>query len=742
MLKTYRVLRSMLVLGEFTTRSLEQHTGINPTTIGTIVQRKLVMLDRVGLVESGQPGGKLIRYKLKPEAEATLRDEIGSLFDDVRELKSAWPEPESSLKAPLGLLSAENIFLKRFVDAPNLTEKVELLRLAEQDLESAQAEVKAFASDSPEKAKTVEAIVSSVKALGSLAEAERSAQSGNHEDAYRAIGSIYDQSDKIRDQLQLVGQTARANAFRERIFSSPLFPALIVVATASSRSWAPARMSAAAGARSQLFSSTVGNRQAIAVMPLVGNKSAQPYLCAGITRGIWSKVCELPDLTVVAPSRVPAHTANLNTPESVQALGRELNVQTMLFGDVAWTGKQLSCNAQLLSAESGAPMWQKRYKIDFGNVFSVEEDISRRVSEELHIELTASKKAQLAERPTTDSDAYKLYMEGRYNWMQWTAEGIELALEYFEKALKKDRFYALAHAGMADCYNMCTYELGVPPGECFPKAKAAAYEALEFDENLAEAYTALAYSRLRFYWNWKEAEESYLRALELNPNYILARLWYAEYLAAAGHFEEAIAQVKEAERLDPESLIVRVTAGSIYYFAGQYEQAISQFLRTLESDDNFVRAHFRLGGVYLQTGAHAEAIKELSTAVRLSHRNPREQSSLGYAYAVCGDHVAARKVLVTLKRMSRRRYVSSYNLGLIYTGLGEVDAAFQWLDKACKERDPWLVFLRVDPRLSALRSDPRFGDLSRRVGFVPAPSALATPNVDQGSVTALPLSTT
>lgn len=714
----------MLALGEFTVESLQKHSGITPGTVRTVLRRKEPILERIGFEPKGHPGGTPIRYRVKPEAETALRDELGELFAEVRNLpddklraKAPTVAEADELKAPLALLAAENALLKQFPNTVDLEEKQELLKIAEQNIRSGNLELKAIAGSAPEKVDSVRALLQSVKALAALSRAEMNVASGRAEDAFRTFPAIYQGSAQASNALQFSGQTGRAAAFSERVWASPLIKPLIEkVVHGSTTALLRARASAAGRIRfHNINSGWDDNRQTIAVLPLTGKEGDQTYIYDGLTRGIWGRVCELP-LTVVNPSRVLASPIPVGDSQFVRDLGRKLNVQAVLFGNVSVSGKNLSCTAKFLSVESGS-LWQKRYETKLDELFSLEEDISKKVSEELHIQLTEEEKAHLEERPTKDSEAHRLYMEGRYRWMQWTAEGIETAIDYFEQALKKDRSYARAYAGLADCYNMCTYELGIPPGECFPKAKAAAHEALEFDENLAEAYTALAYSRLRYYWNWEEAEESYLRAIDLNPNYTLARLWYAEYLAAVGRFDEAIIQVQEAGRLDPESLIISVTTGSIYYFAEEYDLAIAQFEETIKKDEGFIRAHFRLGGVYLQTGNYAAAIKELTTAVELSNHNPREESSLGYAYAVSGDHGLARKVLAGLKRMSRRRYVSNYNVALIYAGLGELDSAFKWLDWAFEDRDPWLVFLKVDPRLSPLRGDDRFEPLIKRIGL-------------------------
>lgn len=290
-------------------------------------------------------------------------------------------------------------------------------------------------------------------------------------------------------------------------------------------------------------------------------------------------------------------------------------------------------------------------------------------------------------------------------------------IEYFQQAIDRDPNYALAYAGIAECYNsLGIYQL-LPPTEVLPKAKAAAERALASDETLAEAHAAMAH--IKFYdWDWLGAEREFKRTFELNPNYAQAHLAYGNYLAAMGRISEAIAAKKRALELEPLSLIVNAGLGWTFYTSRQYAEAIKQLRKTLEMDANFQRAHHYLGLAYGQKGMFEEAIAEFQKARTLGD-TPETLAWLGTSYALAGKRNEAQKVIGELNELSRRRYVSSYSLAEVYATWGDKDRAFAWLEKAYQEHAFLLVYLKAEPELDSLRSDPRFADLLRRMGLTP-----------------------
>jgi tetratricopeptide (TPR) repeat protein len=292
-------------------------------------------------------------------------------------------------------------------------------------------------------------------------------------------------------------------------------------------------------------------------------------------------------------------------------------------------------------------------------------------------------------------------------------------IEYARQAISIDPTYALAYVGLADSYNLLAGHGGLAPKETFPKAKAAALKALEIDPALAQAYASLGFVSYRFDWDWPRAEEYFQRAIELNPNYPTAHHWYGESLVVTGRFDDSIGALERAQELDPLSLPINTDLAQSLFFARRYDESEEQLRKTLELDQSFVRACIICGGVYEQKGMYEQSIAILQKAVELSEGNPLALSGLGHVYAASGNTGEARRILGELKQLGRQRYVSPYNIAIVHAGLGEKEAALDWLVKAYHHRDVWLVWLKVNPRFDSLRAESRFTDLMRRVGLTP-----------------------
>jgi len=372
--------------------------------------------------------------------------------------------------------------------------------------------------------------------------------------------------------------------------------------------------------------------------------------------------------------------------------------------------------AELVEVSKGSQLWGSQYSHKMADVFALQEELSRDISERLRLRLTGEERKRIAKRYTGSTTAYQLYLKGRYYWNKRTEEGFKRSAEYFQQAIEKDRNYALAYAGLADSYALTGLPLS--PSERMAKAKAAALKSLEIDDTIAEAHTSLAYVKHRFDWDWPGAEREFKRAIELNPNYATAHQWYAFYLATMGRMDEAIAEAKLAQQVDPLSLVMNSALGRVYHFARQYDRAMDQFRKTIDMDPNFASAHFDIGETYLEKGMYAEAIAEQQKGLVVSGQSRAYFfGELGRFYARAGNKGEAMKILNELKEMSRRGYVPPSEMAFVYIGLGNKDQAFAWLDKAYEERDNPVVFLKAEPLFDPLRSDPRFGDLLRRIGL-------------------------
>jgi TolB-like protein/DNA-binding winged helix-turn-helix (wHTH) protein/Tfp pilus assembly protein PilF len=454
----------------------------------------------------------------------------------------------------------------------------------------------------------------------------------------------------------------------------------------------------------------------VAVLPFV-NASTDPdaeYLSDGIPETLIGQLSQIPRLKVMARSTVFRYKGANVDPQKV---GRELNVRAVLTGKVLQRGEMLTISMELMDVRDGSQLWGKQYNRKLADTLAVQEDIAREVTDKLRLRLASVEEKRLTAHVTENVEAYQLYLKGRYHWNKRTPDGIQKAIESFQQAIEKDPGYALAYAGLADCYHVPANPL--PPRKKMPLAKAASMKALQLDDTLVEAHTSLARVLFVYDWDWPAAEKEFKRAIELNSRYAPAHQWYGGYLTATGRFREADAEKKRALELEPLSLVINFEVGLASYFSRNYNQAIDQFQKTLELDSNFPPPHTFLAAAYEQKGMLKEATTAFQKAITITQGPARTQATagLGYVYAVSGRKAEARKILAELQSLSEHRYVPATDTALIYAGLGDKDKAFAWLDKAYEEHSFSLSNLKVEPRFDPLRSDPRFADLLRSIGF-------------------------
>ena len=300
------------------------------------------------------------------------------------------------------------------------------------------------------------------------------------------------------------------------------------------------------------------------------------------------------------------------------AAGRELGVDAVLDGTVQRWGDRIRVAARLVRVSDNRTLWAGQFDRGFGDIFDVQDSISERVAAELVPILTGEEKERLARRYTSNTEAYEFYLKGRFFWYKRTPQATATAAEYFQRALERDPRYALAYAGIADCYRTLPIMSDVPSRESFPKAKQAALKALEIDNNLAEAHSALAYIEYFFEWDWAAAEKEFRRALEINPNYPLAHLGYAHLLSNLGRREEALAEIDRAIKLDPLSPFVGTIKGQILFHARRYSEAIEEVNKALEIEPNFWIGQIVLGRSYERLGHYEQALKACRKAAEFS----------------------------------------------------------------------------------------------------------------------------
>ena len=452
----------------------------------------------------------------------------------------------------------------------------------------------------------------------------------------------------------------------------------------------------------------------LAVLPFVNESQDQDaeYLSDGITESLINNLSQSPNLKVMSRNSVFRYKGRY---ADAREVGHALNVQAVLSGRIVHRGDNLSISVELVDAGDNSQVWGKQYNLNMADLLAVQEDIARLVTEKLRLRMTGEQKKRLTKTHTESTEAYQLYLRGRYHWNKRTEEGLNRGIEYFNQAIEKDPAYALAYAGLADCYALLTEYSTVPPEQSRQKAKAAAMRALEIDDTLAEAHTSLAAVH-EYDWNWAEAEREYRRALELNPNYATAHHWYAIFLGGRARFDEGLREIRRAQELDPLSLIINTGAGRLLYNARRNDEAIAQLKKTLEMDPVFAEAHFQLALVYEAKRMYVEALREFELSREL-YKDPTMIGWSGRVYALMGNRDRALSVAEELKQTSKERYVSPYMLAIIYTALGDKEQAYEWLDKVYAERSYYVTWLKVDPVFDSLRADPRFIDFMRKVGL-------------------------
>jgi DNA-binding winged helix-turn-helix (wHTH) protein/TolB-like protein/tetratricopeptide (TPR) repeat protein len=457
--------------------------------------------------------------------------------------------------------------------------------------------------------------------------------------------------------------------------------------------------------------------RSMAVLPFRSLTNDGEYLGLGMADALITRLSSTKLLLVRSTGSVQKYTVPGLDPV---AAGRDLQVDSVLDGSVQTAGDRLRTTVRLLRVSDGSTLWAGTFDERLTDVFSVQDSISQRVATALELKLTEAQRSLLTRHDTVDSEAYQLYLKGRFFWNKRSRDGFERGAAYFRQAVEKDPSYARAYSGLADSYIGMTYYHYAAPQTSMPLARAAALKALEIDGSLAEAYVSLAHVKSNYEWDWAEAERLFQNAIALEPDYATAHQWYGiHYLTPMGRLDEALAETRRAQQLEPLSAVYNAFVGATLYFARRHDEAIEECRKTVDLHPDFGVAHWYLGRAYLQKGRHQEALAELEKAVTLSGGSPLMKGALGVGYAMAGDRAAAERMLAELETLRGQSYASALDFAAIHAALGDRERAFRWLDQAAAERAFHLIYLEVWPELDPLRADPRFSALVRRLGLEP-----------------------
>lgn len=451
----------------------------------------------------------------------------------------------------------------------------------------------------------------------------------------------------------------------------------------------------------------------IAVMPF-SNESGTPdaeYLSDGITDSIINSLSKIQGLNVKARSSVFRYKGQNVDPKQ---LGGELSVNAVLNGRVVQRGDDLSIYLSLVDTSTGDQIWGEGYERKLADLVGMQKDITRDVSEKLQLRLSGADVQRVTKTYTNDPEAYQLYLRGRYRILKSNQTDVEASIRYFQQAIDRDPTFALAYVGLADGYRAPVSER--LPSEALAKSKAAIQKALEIDDTLADAHAVLGFIIFWYEWNWAASEAELKRAIELDPKNADAHNFYAHLLSNTGRHEEALAEAKLSRELDPLNLRACALEGQFLIHAGQVDAGIARLNALLDLDPNHWMVHLFLASGYIEKGMWDKAIDEGRKTVQINPHT-RSFSYLGYALAKAGREREAREELDKIMALGKERWVSPYSTALLYNALNDRERTIAWLEKGLVERDPRMVFLKVEPKWNNLRDDSQFQKVMTAVGF-------------------------
>lgn len=459
--------------------------------------------------------------------------------------------------------------------------------------------------------------------------------------------------------------------------------------------------------------------QSVAVLPLKDYSAGadQEYFADGMTEELITDLAQISALRVI--SRTSMMTYKGST-KSLPQIAKELNVDAVLEGSVERFDHHVKVQAKLIRAQTDVPFWTRTYERNVGDILTLQEDVAKAIADEIQIKLTAEELRRLNKPRAVNPEAHENYLRGRYYWNQRTNTGVQMSVEYLQKAIAIDPHYALAYAALSDSYHLLPELAGSSGKDNFEKARSAAQQALRLDPSSAEAHAALAKVMEDYDWNWDGAESEYRQAIELNSGLPTLHAWYSNLLTERGRVTEALSEARKAQQLDPLSSYANSNLALIFYYAGQYEDALAQSQKTLALDPANARSHRTIGCAYAAQQSYNKAIPELKKAIELSPGTPEYIAELGYVYAVMGQREQTREILNQLESSVERGAASAYSLAVVYAGTANRERTLQLLQQAVTEKAAGVVELGISPLFKGLRRDPAFQEILKQLGLFAA----------------------
>jgi TolB-like protein/DNA-binding winged helix-turn-helix (wHTH) protein/Flp pilus assembly protein TadD len=455
----------------------------------------------------------------------------------------------------------------------------------------------------------------------------------------------------------------------------------------------------------------------IAVLPFedLSAEQTEKYLGVSFADALANKFGELKQITV-RPTRTVLKY--VDSREDAAKIGRELQVDAVLDGRIQRVGERIRVSVQLIRTSDNATIWTGNFDDQFTNFFAVQDSISQKVVQSLALQINEKERERFNRRGTENPQAYQEYLLGRFYWNKRTANDLDLAVTHFKRAVELDGNFAQAYTGLAETHAIYPFYAVVPDKESLPKARLAATRALEIDGELAEAHTVLAYVQSQYDFDWKGAEKSYLRAIELNPNHANTRQWYGEFLAFQNRTDEALVQMQKAVELDPTSPSTNTAPALAYLISRQFEKVLETTEKVLQMDANFLAAKHYKARALFRMERREEAFELYRKVVADSNGSAFFKSDLGCLYGLAGKEKEARQILAELTETAKEKHISPYYFAIVHIGLGEKEKAFELLRKAVAERDNNVIVTKVGVNFDAVRTDPQFQEILRSANFL------------------------